>query len=293
MTGRAHTNPAMLMGMLDEQPTEVERSSIRILPDFNPRLPLPGEADPFSDDALADLTASIAEQGILQPILVRPAARGTYELIAGERRYRAAGLAGLQTVPVLVRELTDEQARLAALTENGQRRALPYAQEALLGMRDIARLTGSDMNAVPALLNRLKNGADDEHGVARYLQVTFGETVSTWAQRRALVLKLTPDEHRALNAREVTLSTVQPLTRLGTRPERAKLLQQAIRGELTADAVAARVQDLLKPLPARQQTVPVDRLRRALPDLGRLKGQDAKRADALIQELLSLLPQDS
>ena len=71
MTGRAHTSPALLMSLLEEQPTSIDRSRIRLIPAFNPRLPLPGEADPFSAEALADLTESIRQLGVLQPILNR------------------------------------------------------------------------------------------------------------------------------------------------------------------------------------------------------------------------------
>src|SRR3954447_13971869 len=64
----------------------------------------------MDEGALAELAASIKSQGIMQPILVRPIAGGKYEIIAGERRFRAAQLAGLDNVPVLVREVDDQSA---------------------------------------------------------------------------------------------------------------------------------------------------------------------------------------
>lgn len=292
MTGRAHTNPALLMSMLDEQPTSIERSNIRVIPDFNPRLPMTGEGDPFSAEALADLTESIRQMGILQPILVRPAPGGTYELIAGERRFHAAGYAGLREVPVLVRELSDDEARMAAITENGQRLAIPYAQEALMGLRDIARRTHLPVTEVPALLNRLKNGADDEFGVAEYLRVAFGESVSTWAQRRALVLKLSPAEFSALNDRLIGVATLQLLLKLNDRPERQEFLQRLLDGQLSAEGLATAVQELLKARTGAQsgpKDPPLQQLRRSLPRLGKLSGDQADRANALIAELLQLL----
>lgn len=288
MTRHAHTNPGTFLSILDEQPSFVERSLIRVIPGFNPRLPLPGDPDPFSALALADLTLSVREQGILQPLLLRPARGGTYELIAGERRFHAAGFAGLKEVPVHIRELDDEQARLAALTENGQRTAVPYAQETMTGLRDIARRAQLPLEDVPALLNRLKNGAEDEYGVVPYLRSVFGETVSTWAQRRALVLKLSPAELSALNERKVNLTALQHLTRLGNRPERLVWLEGLLRSEITADEVARRVTELL----ADRKDEGADhalQLKRALPRLRRLSGPDAARADVLIRELLSLL----
>ena len=84
----------------------------------------------FDEEALASLTASIAELGVLQPVLVRPATDGQYELIAGERRWRAAKRAGLQTVPALVREVTDTTSLEQALVENLHREDLNPLEEA-------------------------------------------------------------------------------------------------------------------------------------------------------------------
>ena len=79
----------------------------------------------FDDEALAGLAASITENGLLQPIAVRPKKLGTgYLIIAGERRWRAARLAGLTDVPVLIKDVTDEQAAALALIENLQREDL-------------------------------------------------------------------------------------------------------------------------------------------------------------------------
>ncbi|MBW1988602.1 MAG: ParB/RepB/Spo0J family partition protein [Deltaproteobacteria bacterium] len=78
----------------------------------------------FSEEELAELSQSIQEQGVLQPLLVREDKNGGYELVAGERRLRAARMAGLSSVPVVVRELTDQQVMFATLVENIQRENL-------------------------------------------------------------------------------------------------------------------------------------------------------------------------
>ncbi|MCL2076022.1 MAG: ParB/RepB/Spo0J family partition protein [Betaproteobacteria bacterium] len=93
----------------------------------------PGKYQPRSrmDEAsLAELAASIKAQGIVQPILVRPSSAGRYEIVAGERRWRAAQLAGLERVPALVRSIPDEQALAMALIENIQRENLNPLEEA-------------------------------------------------------------------------------------------------------------------------------------------------------------------
>ena len=84
----------------------------------------------FDEDALRGLADSLSERGVLQPILVRPVAGGTYELVAGERRWRAAQLAGFETVPAVVRPHDDAESLEAALIENVAREDLNPIEEA-------------------------------------------------------------------------------------------------------------------------------------------------------------------
>ena len=84
----------------------------------------------FDQGALTELAGSLGERGVLQPVLLRPKAGGTYELIAGERRWRAARIAGLQTIPALVRERDDAEALELALIENMAREDLNPIEEA-------------------------------------------------------------------------------------------------------------------------------------------------------------------
>ena len=84
----------------------------------------------FDDDALSELSDSIREHGVLQPLIVRPMLDGSYQLVAGERRWRASRLAGLTEVPVIVRALTDSEVAIIALIENLQREDLNPIEEA-------------------------------------------------------------------------------------------------------------------------------------------------------------------
>jgi len=101
----------------------------------------PGKLNPrreFQQEELADLAASIRSKGLVQPILVRPdpMAPGRYEIVAGERRWRASQLAGLHQVPVIVRDLSDKEVLELALIENIQRADLNAIEEAL-GYREL------------------------------------------------------------------------------------------------------------------------------------------------------------
>ncbi|MDR0884449.1 MAG: ParB/RepB/Spo0J family partition protein [Oscillospiraceae bacterium] len=120
----------------------------------------------FDEGALRELADSIREHGVLQPLLVRPRAEGGYQLVAGERRYRAARLAGLTQVPVVIRELNDSQAMAAALIENLQREDLNPIEEALgykelltqleLTQEQVAKSVGKSRSAVANSLRLLE-----------------------------------------------------------------------------------------------------------------------------------------
>ncbi|BET27680.1 chromosome segregation DNA-binding protein [Limnobacter thiooxidans] len=123
----------------------------------------------MDESSLMELAESIKSQGIMQPILVRPIGSGKYEIIAGERRFRASKLAGLQEVPVLVRAVPDESALAMALIENIQREDLNPLEEALgvqrlihefdLTHEDAARAIGRSRSATSNML-RLLNLAE-------------------------------------------------------------------------------------------------------------------------------------
>lgn len=85
----------------------------------------------FDEDALIELADSIRQHGVIQPLLVRPLDNGMYQLVAGERRWRASRMAGLMEVPVVIRDLSDHETMEIALIENLQRKDLNVIEEAL------------------------------------------------------------------------------------------------------------------------------------------------------------------
>ncbi|QHJ12377.1 putative chromosome-partitioning protein ParB [Paraglaciecola mesophila] len=141
----------------------------------------PGKYQPRKDmspDALEELASSIRSQGVIQPIIVRTVGNNEFEIIAGERRWRASQLAGLETVPCLVKDVPDEAAVAIALIENIQREDLNAMEEAQalerlmsefeLTHQEVATAVGKSRTTVTNLM-RLNNLHDDvklllEHG---------------------------------------------------------------------------------------------------------------------------------
>ncbi|MFG6375291.1 MAG: ParB/RepB/Spo0J family partition protein, partial [Desulfovibrio sp.] len=127
---------------------------------------MPNPAQPrryFIDQSLQELADSILAQGILQPILVRPMDDGKYQIIAGERRWRAANLAGLNAVPVIVRSMNDTEAMAAALIENLQREDLNPIEEAraLASLRETLDISQDELasrlgKSRPAIANAIR-----------------------------------------------------------------------------------------------------------------------------------------
>ena len=103
--------------------------SILRVADIEPRADQPRKS--FDGEALSSLAASIAAHGLIQPIIVRPSTSGFYEIIAGERRWRAAKMAGLSEVPVIISDFDDQKTAEVALIENIQRENLSPVEEAL------------------------------------------------------------------------------------------------------------------------------------------------------------------
>jgi ParB family chromosome partitioning protein len=184
----------------------------------------------MDETSLAELAQSIRSQGLLQPLVVRPVEQG-YELVAGERRWRAAQLAGLEKVPALVREVPDDRALVMALIENVQREDLNPMEEAAAVQRLVeefsmthdqaADAVGRSRSATSNLLRLLKlakpvqealmRGAI-EMGHARALLALDGARQIELANRIAA---------RGLSVRE-TEALVQRLLRAPAQPRRKK-----------------------------------------------------------------------
>ena len=184
----------------------------RITP--NPKQPRIA-ADPA---ALADLTASIREHGVLQPILVRPLERGHYEIVAGERRWRAVTALALAMIPAIIEEMSDEQAIEIAVIENLQRENLSPLDEAAI----FARMTSELGYSIRKLADKL---GKDKGYIENRLRL-----VAAPADVRALVAE-----------RSDTISHAYELMKIDDPARRAELAAQIARGELSLARLKAAV----------------------------------------------------
>jgi ParB family chromosome partitioning protein len=173
----------------------------------------------FEESALEELAASIREHGVLQPILVRPTGRDTYQLVAGERRWRAARRAGLTTIPALVEELDDDTAMEIAVIENLQREDLSPLEEATMYEKMVT-----------------------EHGYSiRKLAQKLGKDKGYLENR--LRLADAPEEIRALvSVRKDTISHAYELMKVQDPRKRKRLAAQVASGQLSLVKLRERIE---------------------------------------------------
>lgn len=212
----------------------------------------------FDEEALASLTASVRELGVLQPILVRPLEEGRYELIAGERRWRAAKRAGLQTIPAIVRAATDVASLEQALVENLHRQDLNALEEAAayqqliedfhLTHDEVAARVGKSRSAVsnalrlfqlPPTIQRLVADGQLSAGHARALLGTpdrgFQESLAKKAVAEALSVRDVEEAVRRRNELAGQLSgstTARPPSGKQLRPPGLLELEDLLAGYL-------------------------------------------------------------
>ena len=213
----------------------------------------PGKYQPRSQiepEALAELAESIKAQGVMQPILVRPLGGG-FEIIAGERRWRAARMAGLATVPALIRDIPDSEALAAALIENIQREDLSPLEEAA-GIQRLVQEFGLTHQAIAETLGRSRAA------VTNLLRL----------------LELAPPVRELLAEGRLDMGHARALLALPVQHQ-IELAKLAANKGLTVREVERRVADLLKPAQPRRPRV--DR------DIARLEEEWSQRLGTTVQ----------
>jgi ParB family transcriptional regulator, chromosome partitioning protein len=206
----------------------------------------------FDPQKLQQLVQSVKEHGILEPLLVRSLSEGVYELVAGERRYRAALEVGLTAVPVVVRQLSDEEALQLALIENLHREDLNPIEETEGILQLIALKLGQPTTAAIKILHRMQNEAEGKvthnvmgNGEAQVVQDIFtGLGLMTWesfVKNRLPLLNLPQEVMEALQKGQLAYTKAQAIARVKDSESRQALLQAAIQEDLSLSQIKERI----------------------------------------------------
>jgi ParB family transcriptional regulator, chromosome partitioning protein len=216
---------------------ETEADSLQTISLHKIQLPPRQPRKYFDPIAMAGLVASVKTQGILEPILVRPLDRDRYELIAGERRYRAAKAAGLLDIPAISKDISETEAWQIALVENLLREDLNPIEETegvleLLALR--LNLDREQTTAVLyAMLNDKQRMTDNviSHPQGLAAIEVFAEIGSNWESfiaNRLPLLKLPPDILAAIGSGKLEYTKGRAIARIADPQEREQLLELAI-----------------------------------------------------------------
>lgn len=240
----------------------------------------------FDEAALAALSASIQSQGLLQPILVRPAKNG-YELIAGERRLRAARLAGLAEIPATVRAVKDQDVNLLAALENLQRQDLNPLDEVEATLAILARAMGVGEGEVVALLHAQRRTPDTE--VVEQLDALFQQlgrgSWRSFAANKAGVLRFPPDLLELMRSGKLEYTRAAALSKVKDDQQRQALTQRALVEQLSVREIAAAAKGTVKSQQRYQRVKSLIDEKR----ISSLAAAERLRVDHLLAELETLL----
>lgn len=241
----------------------------------------------FPQASLESLAQSLRTQGVLQPLLVRRTPRGL-EIVSGERRWRAARLAGLADVPVVVRDLSDAEAGVAAAVENLQREDLSVIDEVDATLTLVARTLGVDVAEVPGRLNALSYRPEGDAAAVAKLEALFEQlgrgTWVSFAKNKLRVLGWPPEVLAAMRERGLGFSLAGVVA--GAPPEFAPhLLDVAGREGTTVAALREELARLRSKDRAPRPTVEAGQVARLLTNRSRLAKLD-KRRKARLEKLL-------
>jgi len=208
----------------------------------------------FAPEKMEQLILSVKEHGVLEPLLVRPLGDGTYELVAGERRYRASLAVGLKEVPVIVRELTDEEALQVALVENLLREDLNPVEETEGILQLLALKLSMPVSEVVPLLYRMQNEAKGKvtrnvtgNEKSEQVQWVFdGLGLMSWESfiRNRLPLRSLPEDVlEVLRQGKLDYTKAIVIARVEHQAQRQSLMEAAIAEGLSLSVIKKRISE--------------------------------------------------
>ncbi|MBD2512996.1 ParB/RepB/Spo0J family partition protein [Nostoc muscorum FACHB-395] len=251
MTNKKSSEPAykvkgvdLLFLQKNETPLESVLLSAIHLPSKQPRRY-------FDLEAMEALTASIRQKGVLQPLLVRPKGQNQYELVAGERRYRAAKEARLETVPVIIKDFSDEETFEIALVENLQREDLNPLEETE-GILDLLSLKlNQSREAVISLFHVVSHPeresannvihSDEWKVVLEAFNIIGKFTPNSFRTNRLPLLNLPKDILEYLHQGKIEYTKAREIARIKDESQREELLTIAITEKLSLNQIKERI----------------------------------------------------
>lgn len=232
----------------------------------------------FSPSAMETLIASVKKDGILQPLLVRPIINDEYELVAGERRYRAAQTIGLSEVPVVVREMSDLEATQYALTENLQREDLNPVEETEAILNLLALKLDQAIPEVISLLNQISNSKRGlTNNVVRKTDIEMIEDIfktlgrlslESFRTHRLPLLNLPYLILDSLRQGEIAYTKAIALAKVKNEQQRKELLSEAISKNLSLSEIKERIKQLQ---PEKENNLAREKINKIIKNLNKSK----------------------
>ena len=251
----------------------------------------------FSIQAMESLVASIREHGILQPLLVRPLESGNYELIAGERRYRAAQTLGIEQVPVIIRHLNDQDAFQVALLENLQREDLNPVEETEAILQLLSIRLECSQGEVISLLNHIANLQKQKteitnnvvrnqwEMVEKIFSVIGRVTPDSFRSHRLPLLNLPKDVLEILRQGQLEYTKARIIAQLKDEDQRHQLLVKTIEGNLSVRDIKSYIQSV-QPPKSSQPNILTNRMKEACQRVKQAKVWEDPNKAKVLEKLL-------
>lgn len=257
----------------------------------------------FDSEKMQQLVESVRRDGILQPLLVRPLSGERFELVAGERRYRAAETVGLTELPVTIREMSDDQARQFALVENLQREDLNPVEETegILGLL-VFRLEKT-VEEVISLLRRMENeaggkatnnviGSEESSAVVEVFTSLGRMSWESFVKNRLAILNLPEDILKVLRSGQLEYTKGRAIAQVKDESFRQMLLEEVVTQGLSLNQIREKIKALKSP-ESPQPPLEAEELRKQLGKLNRLskksKALENPKTRQQVEKLLSQL----
>jgi len=214
----------------------------------------------FDEKAMQELTASVRQHGILQPLLVRAVEGDRYELVAGERRYRAAKATKMETIPVVVKKMSDDDATEIAILENLQRQDLNPIEETEAILDLISKRLSQSRVTVISLFNRashtgLKSADNVIHTsewkvIESVFEIVGRFTPESFRSNRLPLLKLPIDVLEELRTGSIQYTKAREVAKIQDSAARQSLLSEVITSEMPLREIRARIKEFKSAVPS-------------------------------------------